>query len=74
MFTDVFLCYRKPSAQTAKLFKRYLEKSKFPALVWYSNGEVLGNYKKDIPVLVGTAKCAVIFINNRFTCFRHFEM
>ena len=66
-FTDVFLCYREPGAQTAKLFKRYLEKREFPGNVWYSNGEVLGNYKKDIPELIGSAKCAVLFINKRFT-------
>ena len=33
--TDIFLCYRRPGAQTAKLFKRYLLRRNLPADVWY---------------------------------------
>ena len=64
---DVFLCYRRPGAQTAKLFKRYLMERNFPGSVWYSDSEPLGNYKSDIPRLIDEAECAVIFIDGDFT-------
>ena len=67
MTIDVFLCYRRHSAQTAKLFKRYLTTHRFVGEVWYSDGEVYGNYKMDIPTLIGNAKCAVVFIDPGFT-------
>jgi len=67
METDVFLCYRRAGAQTAKLLHRYLESIHFPAKVWYSDGEIVGNYKHDIPGLVGSAKCAVLFVDEHFT-------
>ena len=64
---DVFLCYRDRGGQTAKLFSRYLASKSFPATVWYSDDESVGNYRDDIPDLVGSAKCAVLFIDNDFT-------
>ena len=67
MATDIFLCYRRAGAQTAKLFKRYLDSIQFPFQVWYSDNESHGNYKYDIPDLVGSAKCAVLFVDNNFT-------
>ena len=67
MEIDVFLCYRRAGAQTAKLFKRYLDSTKFPAKVWYSDGEIYGNYKNDIPELIGSAQCAVLFVDTDFT-------
>lgn len=65
--TDVFLCYRRRGAQTAKLFKRYLVEKSFPGAVWYSDAEVLGNYRNDIDELVNDAECAIIFIDPDFT-------
>ena len=65
--TDIFLCYRRSGAQTAKLFKRYLWENGFPASVWYSDDEPLGNYRFDIQNLLSTARCAVLFIDPNFT-------
>ncbi len=62
---DIFLCYRGRGAQTAKLFKRYMTSRKYDS-VWYSDHEVYGNYKKDIPDLISAAKCAVLFITDNF--------
>ena len=67
METDIFLCYRRTGAQTAKLFKRYLESMQFGGKVWYSDDEIYGNYKFDIPELIQTAKCAVLFVDKNFT-------
>lgn len=67
MEIDVFLCYRRAGAQTAKLFKRYLTSTQFPAKVWYSDDEIYGNYKNDIPVLIGSSQCAVLFVDADFT-------
>lgn len=64
---DILLCYRRPGAQTAKLFKRYLTEHDFPGYIWYSDSEPLGNYKTDIPALVDEAECAVLFIDPNFT-------
>lgn len=68
---DVFLCYRRAGAQTAKLFKRYLANNNFPGEVWYSDLELLGNYKKDVSGLLSESECAVIFIDQDFV--RGFE-
>ena len=65
--TDIFLCYRRAGAQTAKLFQRYLESIQFPASVWYSDSKITGNYKYDIPDLLNSAKCAVLFVDEHFT-------
>lgn len=67
MDIDVFLCYRRYCAQTAKLFKRYLKQHKFNGEVWYSSGELYGNYKRDIQRLISGAECAVLFIDPNFT-------
>ena len=67
MNVDVFICYRRYSAQTAKLFKRYLLKHNFSGDVWYSDSEVYGNYKADCSRLIRSAECAVIFIDPHFT-------
>lgn len=65
--TDIFLCYRRPGAQTAKLFKRYLLRRNLPADVWYSDEEIYGNFREDIPSLLQSACCAVLFIDPAFT-------
>ncbi len=69
-YVDVFICYRKHAgggAQTAKLFKKHLLEHHFPGNVWYSDKEVQGNYKDDIPRLIEGAECAVLFIDPNFT-------
>lgn len=63
---DVFLCYRRAGAQTAKLFKRYLEQYAPHARVWFSDLEACGNYKNDIPGLIEEAECAVLFVDAHF--------
>lgn len=65
--TDIFLCYRRHGAQTAKLFKKYLMAGQFPGSIWYSDIETKGNYKNDIPQMIGGAECAVLFIDKDFT-------
>ena len=65
--TDVFICYRRYGAQTAKLFKRYLVAHNFPGKVWYSDSEINGNYKLDPADLISEAECAVMFIDPDFT-------
>ena len=67
MKTDVFLCYRRAGAQTAKLFKKYLEKENFSADIWYSDMENQGHLIEDIPSLIGSAQSAVLFIDKNFT-------
>lgn len=67
LYTDVFLCYRRYGAQTAKLFYKYLREHNFPAKVWYSDINKVGNYKDDIGGLVESAKSIVIFIDDKFT-------
>lgn len=65
---EIFFCYRRAGAQTAKLFKRYLEnKKEFRGTVWYSDDECYGNYKTDIVNLISRAECAVLFLTNGFT-------
>ncbi len=64
---DVFLCYRKQGAQTAKLFYFYAIKHNYPYAIWYSDSETYGNYKTDIPKLVSQAECAVLFLSEDFT-------
>lgn len=54
-------------AQTAKLFKKHMLQHRFPGNIWYSDNEVKGNYKNDIPRIIGDAKCAVLFIDKAFT-------
>lgn len=65
--TDVFICYRRYGAQTAKLFKRYLVAHNFPGKVWYSDSEINGNYRLDPADLISEAECAVMFIDPDFT-------
>lgn len=65
--TDVFICYRRYGAQTAKLFKRYLIAHNFPGKVWYSDSEINGNYRLDPADLISEAGCAVMFIDPDFT-------
>ena len=67
MNIDVFLCYRRHSAQTAKLFKRYLIRNHFNGEVWYSDDETYGDYNRDIPRLINNAECVVVFIDPDFT-------
>ena len=67
MKTDVFLCYRRYGAQTAKLLKRYLIRHNFNGEVWYSDSEAYGNYKNDLSTLVTESECAVLFIDPDFT-------
>ena len=68
---DVFLCYRRFGAQTAKLFKKYLEKENFKGDVWYSDLENHGHLIEDISLLIESAQSAVLFIDQDFT--RNFE-
>lgn len=65
--TDLFLMYRRYGAQTAKLFRKYFKKRKFPGEVHFSDLELKGNYKKDIVSLASTAKACIIFIDENFT-------
>ena len=67
MHIDVFVCYRRYSAQTAKLFKKYVLKHNINAEIWYSDSEVYGNYKNDPHTLITEAECAIIFIDPDFT-------
>lgn len=67
MTTDIFLCYRRAGAQTAKLFKKYLEEENFSADIWYSDLENHGHLIEDIPSLIGSAQSAVLFIDKNFT-------
>lgn len=67
MNVDVFVCYRRYSAQTAKLFKKYALQHRINAEIWYSDCEVYGNYKIDPHNLISPAKCAVLFIDPDFT-------
>ena len=69
--TDVFLCYRRAGAQTAKLFKKYLEKENSSVDIWYSDLENQGHLIDDIPSLIQSAQSAVLFIDKDFT--RNFE-
>ncbi len=64
---DIFLCYRRKGAQTAKLFKRYWKHKAWPGEVWYSDSESHGSYMADIKQLVSNAKACVIFISDDFT-------
>lgn len=65
--TEVFLCYRRFGAQTAKLFYRYLKENNFPSDVWYSDISPVGNFKNDIDSLIGSASCIVLFVDKFFT-------
>lgn len=67
MKTDIFLCYRRAGAQTAKLFKKYLEKENFMADIWYSDLENHGHLIEDVPFLIRSAQCAVLFVDKNFT-------
>ena len=64
---DVFLCYRNSMAFMPKLLKRYIKKNDLECTVWFSDDEIVGNYKNDISRLIGEANNAVIFIDQDFT-------
>lgn len=64
---NVFLCYRRAGAQTAKLFKHYLQQYPYYGSVWYSDEETYGNYRQDIKRLIDAAECVVIFLSKNFT-------
>ena len=64
---QLFLCYRRSGAQTAKLFSFYMRR-KYPQIrVWYSDLEPEGNYKLNIPDLIGGSYGVVIFLSRDFT-------
>lgn len=65
--TDIFLCYRRLGAQTAKLFYHYCIMHNYPYAVWYSDEQPYGNYKQDIANLVRQAECVILFISKDFT-------
>lgn len=65
--TDVFLCYRRYGAQTAKLFYRFLKDKQFVEEVWYSDDNPVGNYANDIDELIDSACKYVLFIDEKFT-------
>jgi len=64
---DVFLCYREPGAQTAKLFRQYLQRHAPHLSVWYSDTESIGHFKDDVAPLIRSAHYAVIFLSDTFT-------
>ena len=64
---QLFLCYRRAGAQTAKLFKFYMDRNHPEIKVWYSDLEREGNFTLDIPVLIKQSYGAVIFISKNFT-------
>ncbi len=64
---EIFFCYRRSGAQTAKLYKRFLQDHSFPCEVWYSDDESYGNFETDIPKLIANSECAVVFLSKDFT-------
>ena len=64
---DLFLCYRRAGAQTAKLMKRYMDRHANYGKVWYSDLEPYGNYRENVERLIDQAECAVIFLSSGFT-------
>ncbi|MBO4290072.1 MAG: hypothetical protein J5865_08260 [Lachnospiraceae bacterium] len=64
---QLFLCYRREGAQTAKLFSFYMKKNHPEINVWYSDKEREGNYSLDPPSLIRDSYGAVIFLSENFT-------
>ena len=64
---QLFLCYRRPGAQTAKLFSFYMRRNHPEIQVWYSDRETEGNFTLDVPELIRMSYGAVIFVTNGFT-------
>ena len=64
---QLFLCYRRNGAQTAKLFKFYMNRNPPEIKVWYSDLEKEGNFTLDISNLINLSYGAVIFLSNGFT-------
>lgn len=64
---QLFLCYRRLGAQTAKLFSFYMKKNHPEIDVWYSDKEREGNYSLDVPELLRNSYGAVVFISKNFT-------
>lgn len=64
---QLFLCYRRAGAQTAKLFSFFMKRSHPEISVWYSDKEPEGNFSLDVPMLIQSSYGAVIFISKGFT-------
>ena len=64
---QLFLCYRRAGAQTAKLFSFYMKRNHPEISVWYSDKEPEGNFSLDIPKLIRSSYGAVIFFSKGFT-------
>lgn len=64
---QLFLCYRRAGAQTAKLFSFFMKKKHPEINVWYSDIEPEGNYSLDIPSRIGQSYGAVLFLSKGFT-------
>lgn len=65
----MFLCYREAGAETAKSFKYYLKKRSDAnyGRVWYSDDEIIGNFKKDVPIVIPQCDYYFIFVTKDFT-------
>ena len=64
---QLFLCYRRLGAQTAKLFSFYMRRNHPEIEVWYSDRESEGNFTLDVPELMSRSYGAVVFLTERFT-------
>ncbi len=65
--SQLFLCYRRAGAQTAKLFSFYMKRNHPEIRVWYSDSEREGNFTLDIPELMKKSYGAVVFVSKGFT-------
>lgn len=64
---QLFLCYRRAGAQTAKLFSFYMRRNHPEIQVWYSDRENEGNYSLDIPELMRVSYGVILFLSSGFT-------
>ena len=64
---QLFLCYRRAGAQTAKLFSFYMRRNHPEIQVWYSDLESESNYSLDVPKLIRMSYGAVVFVSKGFT-------
>ena len=64
---QLFLCYRRAGAQTAKLFRFYMNRNHPEVRVWCSDLEREGNFTLDVPGLIKRSYGAVIFLSKDFT-------
>ena len=67
LMNQLFLCYRRAGAQTAKLLSFYIKRTHPEINVWYSDLEKEGNFSLDIPELLRESYGAVVFVTEGFT-------